>query len=122
MGAGVVMLASWVHVRPSMTRMTPVHPAVSPMHDWLPPSSQLYEMNTIDGRENSSPPPPKVATIGVPRMFLCIGNGSPTGGPSHSHCASGKNTPGTTSRVHMVSNVVPVPTPNGTHTCVVTSQ
>ena len=59
--------------------------------------------------DRTSPPSASTSTL------TWSGKASPAGGPSHSHCAPGKNTPGTGSRLHAGSLPPPGPTPHGRH-------
>jgi ATPase subunit of ABC transporter with duplicated ATPase domains len=61
-------------------------------------------------------------TIGELSTLMCEGNGSFAGGATHSHCALGKNTPGTGSRLHSALFSPPGPTPHGKHSIAPTSQ
>src|SRR5262249_5502078 len=114
MTVGAAIVACCMHVRPSMTRITPKKLGSVPSHDCAPPSVKLYDVNTIDGVV-SSPVKYSGATIGVASTLTWFGNGSPAGGPTHSHCTPGKNTPGTGSRLQPGSFAPPGPTPHGKH-------
>src|SRR4051812_36734768 len=88
-----------------------------PVHDSSVRSVKLYDVNTIDGA-----PGPNLATIAVASTFTWSGNGSPGGGPAHSHCSPGKNTPGTGVRRQLGSLMPPGPTPHGKHSLAAVSQ